>query len=54
MPIFNAPAEKLVNPIAITPIFCGLDCPQHEHDGTTADDRGFEKVFADHMNHRRT
>jgi hypothetical protein len=49
--IFDAPAEKLVNPIAITPIFGGLDCPQTEHDETTADDRGFEKVFTDQMSH---
>jgi hypothetical protein len=51
LPIFYVPAEKLVNQAAITPIYGGLDCPQNEHYETTARNRGYEKVFADQMDH---
>jgi hypothetical protein len=52
LPILSESAENFVNPIAITPVFDGLDCVQNEHYGTTAHDRRYETVFGDPMAHR--
>jgi hypothetical protein len=49
LPILSELAESCVNPIAITPIFDGLDCPQNEHYSTTAYDRRYEKLLGDQI-----
>jgi hypothetical protein len=45
-------AENFINPIAITPIFDGLDCPQNEHYSTTAHERRSEKFLGDQIDQR--
>jgi hypothetical protein len=49
LPILSKPVENRVNPIAITPIFDGLDCPQNEHYSTTAYDRRYENLLGDQI-----
>jgi len=45
-------AENFINPIAITLIFDGLDCPQNEHYSTTANERRSEKLLGDQIDQR--
>jgi len=45
-------AKNFINPIAITPIFDGLDGPQNEHYSTTAHERGSEKLPGDQIDQR--
>jgi hypothetical protein len=52
LPILIESAENSINPIAITPIFDGLDCPQNEHYSTTAHERGYEKLLGDQIDQR--
>ena len=52
LPILSEPAENFINPIAITPIFDGLDCPQNEHYSTTAHERRCEKLLGDQIDQR--
>jgi hypothetical protein len=44
LPIVIESAKNLINSIATTPIFDGLDCPQNEHYSTTAHKRGGKKL----------
>jgi hypothetical protein len=48
----SEPEENFIDPIAITPIFDGLDCPQNEHHSTTAHERRCEKLLADQIDQR--
>jgi hypothetical protein len=50
--ILSESAENFINPIAITPIFDGLDCPQNEHNSTTAHERRSEKLLGDQIGQR--
>jgi hypothetical protein len=52
LPILSESAENFINPIAITPIFDGLDCPQNEHHSTTAHERRSEKLLGDQIDQR--
>jgi len=52
LPILIESAENFINPIAITPIFDGLDRPQNEHYSTTAHERRSEKVLCDQIDQR--
>jgi hypothetical protein len=52
LPILSESAENFINPIAITPIFDGLDCPQNEHYSTTAHERRREKLLGDQIDQR--
>ncbi|PYJ72654.1 MAG: hypothetical protein DME75_04005 [Verrucomicrobia bacterium] len=52
LPILSEPAENFKNPIGITPIFDGLDCPQNEHYSTTAHERRCEKLLGDQIDQR--
>jgi hypothetical protein len=45
LPILSESAENSINPIAITPIFDGLDCPQNQHYSTTAHKRRSKKLL---------
>jgi hypothetical protein len=52
LPILIESAENSINPIAITPIFDGLDCPQNEHYSTTAYKRRSENLLAYQIDQR--
>ena len=52
LPILSESAENFINPIAIAPIFDGLDCPQNEHCSTTAHERRCEKLLGDQIDQR--
>jgi len=52
LPILSESAENSINPIAITSIFDGLDCPQNEHYSKTAHERGCEKLLGDQIDQR--
>jgi hypothetical protein len=46
------PAENFIDPIAVTPIFDGLDCPQNEHHSTTAHKRRSENFLGYQIDQR--
>ena len=54
LPIVIESAKNFIDPIAITPIFDGLDCPQNKHYGTTAYDRRCQKFLGDRIDQRHS
>jgi hypothetical protein len=52
LPIVSESAENSINPIAITPIFDGLDRPQNEHYSATAHKRRSENPLGYQIDQR--